>query len=157
MQLDKIRQIVERVTQSHGVQLWDLEFRGGGKARLLRIFIDKPEGVTHQDCEHVSREVSTILDIEDAVPGGTYTLEVSSPGLDRKLIRPADYERFAGNLVKLTTREPVGGSRHIEGRLQGLSAGRLMLEVAANKKQPPEKLEIALDNVEKANLVPEFK
>jgi ribosome maturation factor RimP len=157
MQLDKVRPIVERVAQSHGVQLWDLEFRGGGKARLLRIFIDKPEGVTHQDCENVSREVGTILDVEDAVSGGSYTLEVSSPGLDRKLIRPADYERFTGNRIKLTTREPLGGSRHFEGRLQGLSEGRLTVELAERKNQPPEKLEIALDNVEKANLVPEFK
>ncbi len=149
MHLDKVRQIVERVAQSHGVQLWDLEFRGGGKARLLRIFIDKPEGVTHQDCENVSREVGTIFDVEDAVPGGSYTLEVSSPGLDRKLIRSADYERFAGNRVKLSTREPVSGSRHFEGRLT--------LELSGKKNQPPEKLEIALDNVEKANLVPEFK
>ncbi len=157
MQLDKVRPIVERVAQAHGVQLWDLEFRGGGKARLLRIFIDKPEGVTHQDCANVSREVGTILDVEDAVRCGSYTLEVSSPGLDRKLIRPADYERFSGNTVKLTTREPVSGSRHFEGRLQGLSEGRLMLELAGKKNQPPEKLEIALDNVERANLVPEFK
>jgi ribosome maturation factor RimP len=156
LQLDKVREVVERVTQSHGVQLWDLEFRGGGKARTLRIFIDKPEGVTHQDCENVSRELGTILDVEDAVPG-RYLLEVSSPGLDRKLIRPEDYERFAGNLVKLTTREPVGGSRHFEGRLNSVISGLLTLEVETRKTQPPSKVEIALANVEKANLVPEFK
>jgi ribosome maturation factor RimP len=157
LQLDKVREIVERVAQSHGLQLWDMEFKGGGKARALRIFIDKPEGVTHQDCENVSRELGTILDVEDAVPGGRYTLEVSSPGLDRKLIRPQDYERFAGNRVKLTTREPVGGSRHFEGRLDGVVSGMLTLEVEASKSQPSSKLEIALVNVEKANLVPEFK
>ncbi len=80
--------VVERVTASSGLELVELEFRGvGGKARMLRVFIDKPGGVTHDDCEAVSREVGTILDVEDAVPGGSYTLEVSSPGLDRKLSR----------------------------------------------------------------------
>jgi ribosome maturation factor RimP len=157
LQLDRVREIVERVAQSHGLELWDLEFKGGGKARTLRIFIDKPEGVTHGDCENVSREVGTILDVEDAVPGGHYTLEVSSPGLDRKLIRPQHYERFAGNLVKLTTREPIGGSRHFEGRLNSVASGTLTLELGAGKSQAPGKVEIALANVEKANLVPEFK
>jgi ribosome maturation factor RimP len=157
LQLDKVREIVERVAQGHALQLWDFEFKGGGKARTLRIFIDKPEGVTHQDCENVSREVGTILDVEDAVPGGRYTLEVSSPGLDRKLIRPEDYERFAGNLVKLTTREPVGGSRHFEGRLNSVASGLLTLEVEARKSEPQSRVEISLANIEKANLVPEFK
>src|SRR5512142_3138695 len=100
LDLDQIRRIVERVAADQRLEVVDVEFRGGGKARMLRIFIDKPEGVTHADCEAVSREVSTILDVEDAVPGGSYTLEVSSPGLDRKLSKPADFERFVGSLVK---------------------------------------------------------
>lgn len=158
LELDKIREIVERVAQSHGLQVWDVEFRGGGdKSRMLRIFLDKPEGVTHGDCETVSREVGTILDVEDVVPGGQYLLEVSSPGLDRKLIRAADYKRFVGSLVKLTTREPVEGSRHFEGRLESLEGGRVVLELPARKKKMPgAKVEIELANVEKANLVPEF-
>ncbi len=90
-----------------GLRWSRLELRGGGKSRMLRIFIDKPGGVTHEDCASVSREVSTIFDVEDAMPGGAYTLEVSSPGLDRKLSRAADFERFQGSRVKLTTREPV--------------------------------------------------
>ncbi len=101
--LDHVREIAERVAASSGLELVDVEMRGGGKARLLRIFIDKPAGVTHEDCANFSREVGTIFDVEDAVPGGTYMLEVSSPGLDRKLFKPADYERFAGSLVKLMT------------------------------------------------------
>src|SRR6516162_10627477 len=95
--LDRIREIVDRVAGSSGLEVVDVELRGGGKARMLRIFIDKPTGVTHEDCANLSREVSTILDVEDAVPGGAYVLEVSSPGLDRKLFRPGDFERFQGS------------------------------------------------------------
>src|SRR5947208_5186919 len=96
---------------------------------MLRIFIDNPNGVTHEDCANLSREVSTILDVEDAVPGGAYVLEVSSPGLDRKLVRPADYVRFSGSKVRIATREPVNGSRHFEGRLQHFEEGRVTLEL----------------------------
>ena len=122
---------------------------------MLRLFIDKPGGVTHEDCAFVSREVGTILDVEDAIPGGSYTLEVSSPGLDRKLTKAADYERFAGSRVRLSTREPVEGTRHFEGRLQGLHDGRVALEVGS-KKVPAHTIEIELGDIEKANLVPEF-
>ena len=103
IELEHVRQIAERVTASQGLELVEIEFRGGGKARLLRLFIDKPGGVTHQDCAFVSRELGTILDVEEAIPGGSYTLEVSSPGLDRKLVKAADFERFAGSRVRLTT------------------------------------------------------
>ncbi|HEX3352395.1 MAG: ribosome maturation factor RimP [Terriglobales bacterium] len=159
--IDKIREIAERVAASSGLEVVEVELRGGGKARMLRIVIDKPAGVTHEDCANLSREVGTILDVEDAVPG-SYTLEVSSPGLDRKLIRPADYERFTGSRVKLTTQQPVNGNRHFEGRLESFQQGRLTLDLsAARKKRRPEqsaaeKLEIDLANVEKANLVPEI-
>src|SRR5213594_3250909 len=122
--LDNIQAIAERVAASLGVEIVELELRGGGKSRMLRIFIDKPSGVTHDDCASLSREVSTILDVEDAVPGGSYVLEVSSPGLDRKLIRPGDFERFQGSRIKLTTKEPVNGNRHFEGRLERYEAGR---------------------------------
>jgi ribosome maturation factor RimP len=126
---------------------------------MLRVFIDKPSGVTHEDCEHVSREVSTILDVEDPIKG-SYVLEVSSPGLDRKLRGPADYDRFKGSLLKLQTLEPVNGSRNYEGRLQSFDGSRLSLELppkGKGKKQGPGgTLEIELSNVAKANLVPEF-
>src|SRR6476661_10704609 len=102
LDVDRVREIAERVAVSSGLEVVEVELRGGGKARMLRIFIDKPAGVTHEDCVSVSREVSTILDVEDAVPG-SYTLEVSSPGLDRKLFRPADYQRFTGSRIQLTT------------------------------------------------------
>lgn len=168
MDIEKIREIVERVARDQGLEVVDIEFRGGGKARMLRIFIDKEGGVTHEDCANVSNEVSTILDVEDVVPGTSYTLEVSSPGLDRKLSRPADFERFTGSLVKLSTREAQDGNRHFEGRLERFVDGKLTLDLNAvpkrsNKKskgpKSPEverKVEIALADVEKANLVPEI-
>src|SRR5437773_10354398 len=133
--LDHIHAIAERVAASLGVEVVEIELRGGGKARMLRVFIDKPSGVTHEDCANLSREVSTILDVEDAVPGGSYVLEVSSPGLDRKLVKPGDYERFTGSRVKLTTREAVMGNRHFEGRLESFHEGRLMLELTPAKKR----------------------
>ena len=160
--LEHVRAVAERVTTSSGLELWDVEFRGAaGKARMLRIYIDKPGGVTHQDCEAVSREVGTILDVEDAVPGGSYTLEVSSPGLDRKLRNAADYQRYTGSRIKLQTREPIDGNRFFEGKLEQFSDGKLTLSIEPGKKQKKagaenRRLDIELGNVDKANLVPEF-
>jgi ribosome maturation factor RimP len=159
---EHVRAIAERVAASSGLEVVELELRGAGKSRMLRIFLDKPAGVTHEDCALFSREIGTILDVEDVVPGGSYVLEVSSPGLDRKLNRAADYERFAGSRVKLMTREPINGNRHFEGRLESFRDGRLILDMseARKKKRPaadaPQKVEIDLANVEKANLVPEI-
>ena len=102
------------------------------------------------------------LDVEDVVAGASYVLEVSSPGLDRKLTRAADYERFAGSRVKLTTRDPINGNRHFEGRLENFQDGRLTLDLGTARKkakgtdEAPQKLQIELTNVEKANLVPEI-
>jgi ribosome maturation factor RimP len=108
----------------------------------------------------VSREVGTILDMEEVVPGSGYTLEVSSPGLDRKLRGATDYERFQGSLVKLQTLEPVNGSRKYEGRLTKFTDGKLTVELPAKGKGkklvPGAVVEIELANVAKANLVPEF-
>ncbi len=168
---DRVREIAERVAASSGLEVVEVEFRGGGKSRMLRIVIDKrgsgttdqPTGVTHEDCANMSREVGTILDIEDVVPGGSYLLEVSSPGLDRKLVRPADYERFTGSRVKLTTHQPINGNRHFEGRLESFHEGRLILDLSATGKKKmrlaadaARKIEIELGNVDKANLVPEI-
>jgi ribosome maturation factor RimP len=160
LDLEHVRGVAERVAASSGLEVVDVEFRGGGKARMLRVFIDKPGGVTHQDCEAFSREVGTILDVEDLVPGGSYTLEISSPGLDRKLVKPADFERFQGSCVRLITREPVEGSKFIEGRLETFQDGRLTVSLPASKKrlvaEAGNRVEVDLSNVEKANLVPEF-
>jgi ribosome maturation factor RimP len=185
--LDKIRQIAERVAGSSGLEVVEVEVCGSGKHRMLRVFIDRPgaapaadrpcedrpyedrpyedrpDGVTHEDCSKFSREFGTIVDVEDAVPGGSYVLEVSSPGLDRKLTKAADFERFRGQRVKLTTREPVNNNRHFEGKLESFENGKLLLDLSAARKKkmrPREgaapKVEIELGNVEKANLVPEI-
>ncbi len=168
---EKIRQIADRVAASSGLEVVDIEFLGGGKHRTLRVFIDRPgatptqghpDGVTHEDCSSFSREFGTIIDVEDAVPGGPYLLEVSSPGLDRRLTRPADFERFRGSRMKLTTRQPVNNNRFFEGRLESFENGRLVLDlsVASRKSRKKQgdapKLEIELANVEKAQLVPEI-
>ena len=161
-ELEKIREIAGRVAGTFGVELVEVELKGGGKARTLKITIDKPEGVTHEDCANVSRDLSTVLDVEDAVAGGSYLLEVSSPGLDRKLLTEEDYRRYAGSRVKLMTREPVNGNRHFEGRLLSFEDGRLVLETVSRKKPKPghahaeHRVAIDVANVEKANLVPEI-
>jgi ribosome maturation factor RimP len=170
LDVERVREIADRVAVSRGLEVLDIEFLGGGKARMLRVFLDKPAagndplaGVTHEDCANFSREFGTILDVEDVMPG-SYTLEVSSPGLDRKLVKPADFTRFAGSRMKLTTRQPVNSNRHFEGRLERFENGRLTLDlsVASHKSrkkmgdQAGEKIEIEFANVEKANLVPEI-
>ena len=161
--LDHVKEIAERVASSSGLEVVEVELRGSGKARHLCIFIDKPEGVTHEDCARYSREIGTIFDVEDAVPGGAYVLEVSSPGLDRKLVKEADFTRFQGSMVRFSTREPVDGNRHFEGRLRAFQDTRLWIELSARKKskkhealEPGSEVEIHLANVEKANLVPEI-
>jgi ribosome maturation factor RimP len=172
LDVERVREIGERVAATSGLEIVEIEFLGGGKARMLRVFLDRPvagtdalAGVTHEDCANFSREFGTILDVEDVMPG-SYTLEVSSPGLDRKLIKAADFTRFTGSRVKLSTRQPVGASnnRHFEGRLESFKDGRLTLDlsVASHKSRKKmgaaagEKIEIEFANVEKANLVPEI-
>ena len=166
----KLREIAERVAGSSGLEVVEIEFLGLGKHRMLRVFIDRPgaipsaqhpDGVTHEDCSKFSREFGTIVDVEDAIPGGSYVLEVSSPGLDRKLTKAADFERFRGHRMKLTTREPVNDNRHFEGKLQSFENGKLLLDLsAARRKMRPKdgaaSVEIELANVEKANLAPEI-
>jgi ribosome maturation factor RimP len=164
LDLDRVRSIVDRVAASSRLEVVEVELRGGGKSRMLRVFIDKPGGVTHEDCANLSREVSTILDVEDAVPGGSYLLEVSSPGLDRKLVRPADYVRFAGSRVRIATRHPVEGSRQFDGKLQRFEDGRVTMELPPPRRARDKArvggearvVQIEYSNIEKANLVPEF-
>ncbi len=168
LEIDRVREVAERVASSMSLEVVDVDFRGSGNARMLRITIDKPAGVTHEDCANLSRDVGTILDVEDVIPGGSYLLEVSSPGLDRRLSRPSEFERYIGSLAKFTTREPIEGNRHFEGRIESFRDGRITVELEVRKpakgpkgnKHHPEaphpRLEIDLANVEKANLVPEI-
>jgi ribosome maturation factor RimP len=127
-------------------------------------------GVTHEDCERFSHDFGTVADVEDLVPGAEYTLEVSSPGLDRKLSRPADYERFRGSLVKLQTFQPISGNRHWQGRLtsadlNAANGGRITLDRSAIQAKGKARkaaaaadtlVEIELANIEKAQLIPEL-
>jgi ribosome maturation factor RimP len=191
VQLDQIRATAERVAASHNLELVDLEFQGGVKFRTLRVFVEKnaaerarlaelaasePEtnlpknvpvemlsGVTHEDCAVFAQDFGTVLDVEDLIPGAEYTLEVSSPGLERKLLRPADYIRFQGSLVKLQTFTPVNKNRQWQGRLTKFTDGVLTIDLSAVKQKGKAKkavtestVDIALANVEKANLVAEI-
>jgi len=144
--LSKIEAIAERVAKSSGIEVVEIELKGGGQNRFLRISIDKPEGVTHADCESISHEVGTILDVEDVIPGH-YTLEVSSPGVERKLLKFKDFERFTGKKIKATLREPVENARHWEGTLAECADGLITLEIDEGKK-----IQFPFDQVEKANL-----
>src|SRR5215471_1560129 len=140
----KIGHIAQRVAESEGLELVEVEVKGGGAHRLVRISIDKPEGVTHGDCELVSQQVGTILDVEDVVPGGRYTLEVSSPGVERKLLKPGDYQRFQGKKAAVTLRDAVEGRRHWEGTLAGFEDGSVALET-----EPGKTVRFAFGQVEK--------
>ena len=156
MQLEKVREAAERVAGSLGLEIFDVEWKVG-KDRLLRVYIDRlpgpqnPEGlgVTHKDCERVSEQLSVILDVEDLIPGPSYVLEVSSPGLDRKLIKPADYERFVGRLAKVWMTEPIENQNFFEGRLAGYADGMVKLSVKDREVAVP------FSGIKKANLVVE--
>lgn len=189
LNLDQIRTAAQRVATSHGLDVVDLEYRAGAKPRALCVYIEKNaaqrarlaaeaggtpgalpaerlSGVTHDDCTAFSRDFGTYLDVEDLIPGAEYTLEVSSPGLDRKLRTLADFERFNGSLVKLQTFEPVAGNRHWQGRLTQVNAQAVTLDLSALKQKGKSKkaatkvnrehAEFAIANIEKANLIPEF-
>ena len=131
-----------------------------------RLSVEQLSGITHEDCAGFSRDFGVLLDVEDLVPGAEYTLEASSPGLDRKLTKPDEYRRFAGSLVKVQTFEPVRNNRHWQGRLQASQAeGNLesivldlnaVRQNAKSRKAGVETVEIALTNVEKAQLIPEI-
>ena len=122
-----------------------IELRSQGWS-FVRIAIDKPEGVTHGDCEVVSQQVGTILDVEDLVPGH-YTLEVSSPGLERKLLKPQDYERFQGRKARITLRDAVEGRRNWEGILAGFAGGAAIVEI-----EPGQTRQFPFEQIQKANL-----
>jgi ribosome maturation factor RimP len=188
LNLDQIRSAAQRVAASHHLDVVDVGYRAGAKPRALCVYIEKnaeerarlaseagatPQGpaaerlsgVTHQDCTAFSRDFGTLLDVEDMIPGSEYTLEVSSPGLDRKLRTIEDFQRFTGSLVKLQTFEPVAGNRHWQGRLTQGNAQAVTLDLSALRqkgkskkasKATQEQVEVAYANIEKANLIPEF-
>jgi len=144
-----LNSLIERVAARENLELvhWDLVGPPGGL--LLRIYIDKPGGVTHGDCQNLSKQVETLVDVEDVIPSG-YILEVSSPGIERPLYKPSDYERFAGSRIKLRTSAPINGQRTFHGRLDGFSENKVRLE-ADNAGH----MEIPFESVVRANI--EFK
>ncbi len=191
VKLDQIRSTADRIAASFGLEIVDLELQGSGKFRTLRVYLEKDaagraklaeeagseeapvlprgvpvemlSGVTHEDCGQFAQDFGTVLDVEDLVPGAEYTLEVSSPGLERKLSKSADYLRFTGSLVKLQTFTPVNGNRQWRGRLKSFQDDVLTLDLSAVKqkgkaKKAAEEISIAilLANIEKANLVAEI-
>ena len=168
MNLEKIRDAAERVARSEGLEVVDVEWKVG-KQRFLRVYIDRVPGpanangsegevanvggVSHRDCERVSQQLSVILDVEDLVPGPSYVLEISSPGMDRALKKAADFARFTGRLAKIWTVEPIGEAKFFEGRLAGFADDKVRLELKGKEARI---LELPLANIRKANLVVEF-
>ena len=143
---EKLISLLEAPVEALGYELVELEF----PPHLLRIYIDREGGVTVDDCEKVSRQVSGVLDVEDPIPGH-YTLEVSSPGLDRPLRKAADYARFAGERAKLELSLPVDGRKRFTGTLKGREGGEVMIEVDGVLHRLP------LEGIAKARLVPDFE
>jgi ribosome maturation factor RimP len=157
MDLGKIREAAERVAKSEGVEVFDVEWKVG-KQRFLRVYLDRPPGpanpenlgISHRDCERVSEQLSVILDVEELVPGPGYILEISSPGMDRKLVKESDYERFAGRLAKIWLNEPFEGKTFLEARLAGIADGAVKLKIKDRDFTVP------YASIKKANLVVEL-
>lgn len=147
----QIERLLEPILSSLGLSLWELEFRKEGPRWMLRVTIDREQGgVTLSDCEAVSRDLGAALDVEDAIPHA-YTLEVSSPGLDRTLTKPEHFTRFAGSAVKIKTFQPVNGQKVFRGKLRGIEAHIVQIELADGSV-----LDIPLGEITKASLEVEF-
>ena len=143
--------MLEPLVESMGYELVLLEFNAHKGSALVRLFIDAPAGITVGDCERVSREVEGRLDVEDPIPQN-YRLEVSSPGLDRPLVKPGHFERFAGQVARVQLVAPQAGRRKFQGVLRGLRSESVVLETADAGT-----VELALGNIERARLVPDFE
>jgi len=143
---ERVREVATRVAVARGLELVHVEAAREGNNPVLRIFIDKPEGVTHADCSTVSEQVGAILDVEDLV-ASEYTLEVSSPGLERGLYNLADYERFAGRPARLRSRRAIDGQRNFRGHVVGVEEDKVIFD-----DRTAGRVLIPLDGVAKANL-----
>jgi ribosome maturation factor RimP len=148
MTSDKIQKLIEPAIEQLGYELTDLEVRLGGQGGHLRLTIDKPDGIDLDDCEKVSHAVSALLDVEDPVPGN-YNLEVSSPGLDRKLTKVEHFQRFEGETLKVTMRFPIAGRRRFRGKLVSSNEQDIVVEVDGESHSLP------LAMLDTARLVPE--
>jgi len=145
----KIRALVEPAVEALGCELWGLEYLSQGRHSVVRLYIDTAAGVTLTDCEKVSRQVSSLLDVEDPI-NGEYTLEVSSPGLDRPLYTLEHYERFAGEMVTVKLRAPFDGRRKFTGSLSGVENSDVVIQVDGEEYLLP------IESIEAGNLVPNF-
>ncbi len=146
---ERLTLLIEPCVTVLGYELVGLEYAPGGDGGLLRVYIDSPAGITVDDCERVSHQVSGVLDVEDPIRG-SYTLEVSSPGLDRPLFTPEHFERFAGETVRVRLDAPVQGRRKITGVLQGFSDGNVVVI------EDGEEWRLPLEAISRARLVPEL-
>jgi ribosome maturation factor RimP len=145
---DELAKLLEPTVERLGYELADLEARLGGKSGFIRLYIDKPDGIGLEDCETVSRAVSAVLDVEDPVPSN-YDLEVSSPGLDRKLTKVEHFQRFMGETVKVQMRFPVEGRRRFRGKLLSMDEDNIEVEVDGEMHS------LALATIDTARLVPD--
>jgi ribosome maturation factor RimP len=143
---ERVREIAEQTAIDHGVELVHAEVAGPEGSPVVRLFIDKPGGVTHDDCSRVSHQMSTVMDVEDFIHSA-YVLEVSSPGLERGLYKRADYERFTGSIAKLKARSPIKGQRNFRGRILGVANDNVIVEDRTSGR-----VEVPLDGIVKANL-----
>jgi len=144
--VNKVAQLVSPTVEALGLQLWGIEHTSQGKYSVLRIYIERDIGVTIEDCEQVSRQVSAILDVEDPI-AGEYTLEVSSPGTDRLLFTVEQFQHYCGEEVDIRLRSPVDGRRKFRGMLQGVVNRVVQIEVEGSF------LELPYEEIEKANIV----
>ena len=147
--IDRLRQILKPVVEAMGCELVGVEFHPHGGNALLRVYIDKTTGISVTDCQQVSHQISGVLDVEDPI-SGHYTLEVSSPGLDRPLFEAAHFMRFAGHRVRVQLAAPLNGRKNWQGRLLGMHGADVVL--AADGAE----LWVPLERIEKARLIPEF-
>jgi ribosome maturation factor RimP len=143
---ERVHELAEQTAIDHGVELVHVEVAGPEGHPIVRLFIDKPGGVTHEDCSDVSHHLSTVLDVEDFIHSA-YTLEVSSPGRERGLYKAADYERFAGHRAKIKTRSPIKNQRNFRGRIVGLADSEVVFE-----DQTSGRVHLPLADIAKANL-----
>jgi ribosome maturation factor RimP len=143
---ERVQQLAEQVAIDHGVELVHAEVAGPENKPIVRVFIDKPHGVTHEDCSDVSVHLGTILDVEDFIHA-SYTLEVSSPGLERGLYKRSDFERFVGSQARMKTRQPVDGQRNFRGTLLGVDGDYVLFDDRTNGQ-----VRVPLDWIKKANL-----
>jgi len=144
-----LRKLIEPGVGALGFELVDVELVGSGQHPTLRVYIDSPKGINVDDCAKVSRQISAILDVEDPLPS-SYMLEVSSPGLDRPLVTPADFTRFAGEMIKVRMHAPVMGRKNFTGRLVEVAADHVVVEV------DNEHIDLAFAGMDRAKLVPKF-